>query len=157
MREKAEARCGAPSAPVPQEIWEVYGTRDYFIVDCAEDRRGWRERRDAQDGSCLNQAGDYLRRTNQSSSTVIVLNQRGRVGDMLIPGGYISYDVAQASLDAQGKLVIERDDYFTPEAPYQSNCGVMSSGPPESSGFILVRSMGTTFARSFRWMSCGVY
>ena len=73
----------------------------------------------------------------------------------LYDGGYISFDVAEVRLNGDGPLDVRRDGY----SPYVSlpNCTTVDDGPQESHGFVLVRSMGITWARPYRWMRCPVY
>ena len=152
ITEKALNRCGAPIAPVPAAIYEAYG-EDLFIVDCA-DSRGWRDRKET-DG-CFAPARDYLQRERRKSAYVVVLNQRARVDDHLYDGGYVSYDVAEVTLKGDGPLDVRRDQGYSPYVSL-SNCSSVDDGPPESRGFVLVRSMGVTWARAYRWMRCPVY
>jgi len=154
ITEKALNRCGAPMAPVPADIYEAYGD-DYFIVDCA-DHRGWRDHKDKTDG-CFDQARDYLKKEHRSSATVVVLNERARVDDHLYDGGYVSYDVADVSLDKDGNLHADRLDSYTPSGVSMPNCSVVADGPAESHGFVIVRSMGISWARAYAWMNCPVY
>jgi len=164
--EKALSRCGAPLAPIPTEIWEAYGD-DLYIVDCGE-RRDWRKGRprpnDAngkspgdQAAECFDGVGDYLRRNGRTSVTVVVLNERARVDDRLYSGSYISYDVAEVSINPDKTLSANRLDYYDPTGVYMNNCSPVSDGPAESKGFVIVRSMGISWARAYRWMSCPVY
>ena len=154
IAEKALNRCGAPMAPVPSATYEAYGD-DLFIVDCA-DSRGWRDRRDKTPDGCFAPAREYLQRERRKQAYVVVLNQRGRLDDHLFDGGYISYDVAEVKLRDDGTLDVRREDGY---GPYVSlpNCATVDDGPAESRGFVLVRSMGITWARPYRWMRCPVY
>lgn len=154
VTEGALHACGAPAAPVPMAIYEAYGD-DFFIVDCAE-RRGWRDHEAQSKGNCFDQAGDYLRHERRKSATVLVLNARGRVDDHLYPGGYISYDVAEVSLNDDGSVNARRTDYYSGNVS-MSNCQAVTDGPVESKGFVLVRSMGVTWAQAYQWMNCPVY
>jgi len=154
VTEKALSRCGAPIAPVPSATYEAYGD-DLFIVDCA-DARGWRDRRDRTPDGCFAPARDFLQRQRQKSAWVVVLNQRGQVDDHLYDGGYISYDVAEVKLNGDGSLDVRRDDGYSPYVSLP-NCSTLDDGPKESHGFVLVRSMGVTWARPYRWMRCPVY
>jgi hypothetical protein len=167
INERALNRCGAPLAPIPTEIWEAYGD-DYFIVDCGRDWRKGRPRPhgdkddkkkedDTQAAECFDSAGAYLRRTGRNSATVVVLNERARVDDKLHDGGYISYDVAEVRLNPDKTLSARRLDYFDPSGIYMSRCSTLNDGPAESKGFVIVRSMGISWARAYRWMSCPVY
>jgi len=164
ITEKALNRCGAPPAPVPSEIWEAYGD-DYFIVDCGRDWRQGRPRgKDAQGKSqgdqaaaCFDSAGDYLRRVRRKEAVVVVLNERARVDDHLYPGSYVSYDVAEVTLNKDDSLSARRLDSFDPTGIYMNNCTQTTDGPAESRGFVIVRSMGISWARAYRWMSCPVY
>ncbi|MFT4076230.1 MAG: hypothetical protein QM647_11960 [Asticcacaulis sp.] len=168
ITEKALNRCGAPPAPVPAEIWEAYGD-DYFIVDCAREGRGdWRKGRprgkDAQGkaqgdqaAECFDAAGDYLRRIRRTNAVVVVLNDRARPDDHLYPGGYVSYDVAEVMLNKDNSLSARRLDSFDPSGIYMNRCTQVTDGPPDSRGFVIVRSMGIGWARAYRWMNCPVY
>ncbi len=91
-----------------------------------------------------------------SGATVVVLNERGRVDDHLYDGGYLSYDVADVRLGKDGALSIRRIDDYSPSVS-MSRCSAVTGGPKESKGFVLVRSMGITWARSYQWMNCPVY
>ena len=185
VTEKALNRCGAPAAPVPADTYEAYGD-DYFIVDCSE-HRDWRDRHDFgrgdhdgdhhdnngggdhhdgnaggdhhddHDAGCFNAAREYLRKSHQSSATVVVLNERARTDDRLYEGSYTSYDVANVSLNDDGSLTSNRVDAYIPSNIYMNNCSVLQNGPAESHGFVMVRSMGISWARSYTWMSCPVY
>jgi hypothetical protein len=137
---------------VPAAIYEAYGD-DLFIVDCA-DSRGWRDRKET-DG-CFAPARDYLQRERRKSAYVVVLNQRARVDDHLYDGSYVSFDVAEVTLKGDGPLDVRRDQGYSPYVSL-SNCSTVDDGPPESHGFVLVRSMGVTWARAYRWMRCPVY
>lgn len=152
ITEKALNRCGAPIAPVPTAIYEAYGD-DLFIVDCAE-HRGWRDSK-TPDG-CFAPARDYLRRERRKSAYIVVLNERGHVDDHLYDGGYLSFDVAEVKLNGDDSLDVRRDGSY---GAYVSmpNCSTVDDGPAESKGFVLVRSMGVTWARAYRWMRCPVY
>ncbi|MBW8732957.1 MAG: hypothetical protein JF571_01360, partial [Asticcacaulis sp.] len=154
ITEKALNRCGAPLAPVPAAIYEAYGD-DMFIVDCAE-ARGWRDRKDKTPDGCFAPARDYLQREHRKSAYVVVLNARGRVDDHLYDGGYISYDVAEVKLNGDGSLDVRRDGGYSPFVSLP-NCSTVDGGPAESHGFVLVRSMGITWARPYHWMSCPIY
>ena len=154
VTEKELNRCGAPMAPVPADVYEAYGD-DYYIVDCG-DHRGWRDHHDNSDG-CFDQARDYLVKNHRSSATVVVLNERARIDDHLYDGGYVSYDVADVSIDKDGKLSANRLDNYTPSGVYMSNCSQVTDGPAESHGFVIVRSMGISWARAYSWMNCPVY
>ena len=162
ITEKALNRCGAPLAPVPTEIWETYGD-DYFIVDCGHDWRNGRPRDKAdknqgdQAAECFDRAGDYLRHIGRNNAIVVVLNERARVDDHLYSGSYISYDVAEVTLNKDRSLSARRLDSFDPSGVYMNNCTQLNDGPPESKGFVIVRSMGVSWARAYRWMSCPVY
>ena len=164
VTEKALNRCGAPLAPVPTEIWEAYGD-DYFIVDCGRDWRKGRPRgKDAQGkaqgdqaAECFNSAGDYLHRIGRNNVIVVVLNERARVDDHLYSGSYISYDVAEVTMNKDKSLSVRRIDSFDPSGVYMNRCTATTDGPPESKGFVIVRSMGVSWARAFRWMNCPVY
>ena len=164
VTEKALNRCGAPLAPVPAEIWEAYGD-DYFIVDCGHDWRKGRSRgkdeqgkqQDDEAAECFNSAGDYLRRIGRNNVIVVVLNERARVDDHLYSGSYVSYDVAEVTLNKDRSLSARRIDTFDPSGVYMNNCMQINDGPPESKGFVIVRSMGVSWARAYRWMSCPVY
>ncbi len=87
---------------------------------------------------------------------MLVLNARGRVDDHLYPGGYISYDVAEVSLNDDGSVNARRTDYYSGNVS-MSNCQAVTDGPVESKGFVLVRSMGVTWAQAYQWMNCPVY
>lgn len=154
ITEGALNSCGAPLAPVPTAVYEAYG-EDFFIVDCGE-HHNWRDKGPQDKGSCFDMAADYLRRQHLGSATVVVLNERGRVDDYLYDGGYRSYDVAQVSLDKDGNLDARRIDNYEPSI-YLNNCSVANDGPAERKGFVLVRTMGITWARSYRWMNCPIY
>ena len=166
VTEKALNRCGAPLAPVPTEIWEAYGD-DYFIVDCAKDGKSdWRKGRPRDKGDktqgdqaaeCFNSAGDYLRRIGRSNVIVVVLNERARVDDHLYSGSYISYDVAEVTVNKDKSLSARRIDSFDPSGVYMNRCTATTDGPPESKGFVIARSMGASWARAYRWMNCPVY
>ncbi len=162
ITEKALNRCGAPPAPVPTEIWEAYGD-DYFIVDCGHDWRKGRPRDKSdknqgdQAAECFDRAGDYLRHIGRNNAIVVVLNERARVDDHLYSGSYISYDVAEVTLNKDRSLSARRLDSFDPSGVYMNNCTQVNDGPPESKGFVIVRSMGVSWARAYRWMSCPVY
>lgn len=162
ITEKALNRCGAPLAPVPAEIWEAYGD-DYFIVDCGRDWRKGRPRDKSdrnqgdQAAECFDRAGDYLRHIGRNNAIVVVLNERARVDDHLYSGSYISYDVAEVTLNKGRSLSARRLDSFDPSGVYMNNCTQLNDGPPESKGFVIVRSMGVSWARAYRWMSCPVY
>jgi hypothetical protein len=168
ITEKALNRCGAPPAPVPSEIWEAYGD-DYFIVDCAKDGHGdWRKGRprgkDAQGrqqgdqaAECFDRAGDYLRHIGRNDAIVVVLNERARSDDHLFSGGYVSYDVAEVILNKDRSLSARRLDSYDPSGIYMGNCTQVTDGPPESKGFVIVRSRGVSWARAYRWMNCPVY
>ena len=162
ITEKALNRCGAPRAPVPTEIWEAYGD-DYFIVDCGHDWRKGRPRDKSdknqgdQAAECFDRAGDYLHHIGRNNAIVVVLNERARVDDHLYSGSYISYDVAEVTLNKDRSLSARRLDSFDPSGVYMNNCTQTTDGPPESKGFVIVRSMGVSWARAYRWMSCPVY
>ncbi|MCR6658202.1 MAG: hypothetical protein NVV72_02225 [Asticcacaulis sp.] len=162
ITEKALNRCGAPLAPVPTEIWEAYGD-DYFIVDCGHDWRKGRPRDKSdknqgdQAAECFDRAGDYLRHIGRNNAIVVVLNERARVDDHLYSGSYISYDVAEVTLNKDRSLSARRLDSFDPSGVYMNNCTQLNDGPPESKGFVIVRSMGVSWARAYRWMTCPVY
>jgi hypothetical protein len=162
VAEKALNRCGAPLAPVPTEIWEAYGD-DYYIVDCGRDWRKGRPRdkgdktQGDQAAECFDRAGDYLRRIGRNNAIVVVLNERARTDDHLYSGSYVSYDVAEVTLNKDRSLSARRLDTFDPSGVYMSNCTQVTDGPPESKGFVIVRSMGVNWARAYRWMSCPVY
>ena len=185
VTEKALNRCGAPAAPVPADVYEAFGD-DYFVVDCSE-HRDWRDRHDFggqdhhdngnhqggdhhdgdhqnggdhhddQDAGCFNSAREYLRKSNRTSATVVVLNERARSDDHLYEGSYTSYDVADVSLNPDGSITSNRVDNYVPSNIYMNNCSVLQNGPAESHGFVMVRSMGISWARSYTWMSCPVY
>ena len=185
ITEKALNRCGAPAAPIPADIYEAFGD-DYFIVDCSE-HRDWRDHHDFgghggdhhdgdkgdhhddggahqdgdhhddQDAGCFNDAREYLRKSRQNSATVVVLNEHARTDDHLYDGGYTSYDVAQVSLNNDGSLSTNRLDNYIPSDVSMSRCSPLQNGPAESHGFVMVRSMGISWARSYQWMSCPVY
>ena len=154
VSEGALHSCGAPQAPVPVNVYEAYGD-DYFIVDCGEHHE-WRDKGEHDKGSCFDQAGDYLRRLHQKTATVVVLDEHARVDDYLYTGGYHSYDVAEVTLNDDGSVAAQRVDGYTPNI-YLSNCSAVANGPNESHGFLLVRSMGVTWARAYQWMNCPVY
>jgi hypothetical protein len=164
VTEKALNRCGAPLAPVPTEIWEAYGD-DYFIVDCGRDWRKGRPRdKDVQGkasgdqaAACFDSAGDYLRRIGRNTGIVVVLNERARVDDHLYPGSYVSYDVAEVTVNKDRSLSARRLDSFNPSGVYMNHCSTLDGGPSESKGFVIVRSMGISWARAYHWMSCPVY
>jgi hypothetical protein len=88
---------------------------------------------------------------------VVVLNERARVDDKLHDGGYISYDVAEVRVNPDKTLSARRLDYFDPSGIYMSRCTQVNDGPAESKGFVITRSMGISWARAYRWMSCPVY
>jgi hypothetical protein len=164
ITEKALNRCGAPLAPVPTETWEAYGD-DYFIVDCGRDWKKGRPRgKDAQGkqqgdqaAECFDSAGDYLRRIGRNNAIVVVLNERGRVDDHLYSGSYIGYDVAEVVLNKDRSLSARRIDSFDPPGVYMNRCSQVTDGPAESKGFVIVRSMGVSWGRAYRWMACPVY
>lgn len=166
INERALNRCGAPLAPIPTETWEAYGD-DYFIVDCGRDWRDGRARHGdgddkkksdgGQAAECFDSVRGYLDRTRRASATVVVLNERARMDDRLYNGGYISYDVAEVRLNPDKTLSARRIDDFTPSGIYMSRCSVIYNGPRESKGFVIVRSMGISWARAYNWMSCPVY
>ncbi len=164
VTEKALNRCGAPLAPVPTETWEAYGD-DYFIVDCGQDWRKGRPRgKDAQGkqqgdqaAQCFDSAGDYLRHIGRNTVTVVVLNERARPDDHLYSGSRISYDVAEVTMNKDKSLSARRIDSFDPSSIYMNRCTVMTDGPAESKGFVIIRSMGQSWARAYRWMACPVY
>ncbi len=155
IAEQALNTCGAPLAPIPSETWEAYGD-DLFIVDCADHHWDRKDHLNGGDGGCMTQADDYLRKSRLSSATVVVLNERGRLDDHLYEGGYLSYDVVEVRLDKDGALGIRRLDDYSPSV-FMSRCTALSGGPKESKGFVLVRSLGVTWARGYQWMSCPVY
>lgn len=148
ITEKAMSRCGAPPAPTPTALYEVLG-ESYFIVNCAWDRRG-----DNSGSACAAQARDYLKRERREQATVVVLNQPARVGDHLYSGGYVSYNVVIAEL--KGDAFRFKTDYSVPSV-YESGCRETSSSDPQSKGFVIVRSLGISWARAYRWMDCNVY
>ena len=112
---------------------------------------------DDQDAGCFNAARDYLRKSRQTSATVVVLSEHARVDDHLYEGSYTSYDVAQVSLNNDGSLTSNRIDNYMPSDVSMSRCSPVQNGPAESHGFVMVRSMGISWARSYQWMSCPVY
>ncbi|MGA9659395.1 MAG: hypothetical protein WBQ60_09890 [Asticcacaulis sp.] len=157
VHESALNRCGAPMAPVPTEIWEAYGD-DLYIVDCSE-RRDWRKGRSQGTAAaeCFDSARDYLLKIGQKRAQVIVLNERARLDDRLYNGSYIHFDVAEVTLNADRSLTVNRLSSDEPSGVYMSNCSTVNDGPPESKGYVIARSMGISWARSYRWMSCPVY
>ena len=64
---------------------------------------------------------------------------------------------ADVSIDKDGKLSANRLDNYTPSGVYMSNCSQVTDGPAESHGFVIVRSMGISWARAYSWMNCPVY
>ncbi len=167
INERALNRCGAPLAPIPTEIWEAYGD-DYFIVDCGRDWRDDHSRShkddddkkrgsEAQAPACFDRVLGYLERTRRKTATVVVLNERARLDDRLHDGGYISYDVAEVRITPDKTLSARRIDNFTPSGVYMSRCSTVYGGPQESKGFVIVRSMGISWARAYNWMNCPVY
>ena len=162
ITEKSLNRCGAPLAPVPTEVWEAYGD-DYFIVDCGHDWRKGRPRdkgdktQGDQAAECFDRAGDYLSHAGRNNAIVVVLNERARVDDHLYSGSYVSYDVAEVTRNKDKSLSARRLDSFDPSGVYMNRCTATTDGPPESKGFVIVRSMGVSWARAYRWMSCPVY
>ena len=159
VHEEALSRCGAPPAPVPADIYAAYGD-DYYIVDCSG-HHGWRDHHGHDDDSghgagCFDDAGDYLHRSHRSSATVVVLNDRARGDDHLHAGGDLSYDVANVYFDKDGHVQADRLDSYDPNISL-NNCTAVGDGDGEQRGFVLVRSMGTQWARAYQWMSCPVY
>jgi hypothetical protein len=152
IAEKALNRCGAPLAPVPADIYEAYG-QDMYIVDCAQHR--WRDRDQAAPDGCFDQARDYLKRVRQTSAYVVVLNQAARLDDRLYDGSFISYDVARVSLNKNGGLEVRRVEDYMPSV-YLRNCTSLNDGQAESRGFVIVRSLGVSWARPYVLMSCPV-
>jgi hypothetical protein len=148
ITEKAMSRCGAAAAPIPTAVYEVLG-ETYFIVNCSWNRYG-----DNSGSACAAQARDYLTRERRDSATVVVLNQPARVGDRLYSGGYVSYDVVIAEL--KNGVFKFRTDYSAPSI-YESGCRDSNSSDPQSKGFVIVRSLGVSWARAYRWMDCDVY
>lgn len=162
VAEQARNKCGAPPAPTPTEIFEAYG-RDMFILYCNEDRHHRYERKKGQDGqeggfdACFDQARDYLHRNHQSSERFLVLNDRARVDDRLFEGGYISYDVAEVSLNREGRMDVRRLNDYAPSEVYMNRCSAVSGGNADSKGFIIVRSMGIQWARPYQYMACPIW
>ena len=151
ITEKAMSRCGAPAAPIPTAVYAVFGD-DYFILNCAWDRRG-----DNSGGACAGQAADYLKRERRDSAVLVILNQSARVGDRLYDGGYISYDVVQAEMK-DGKLRLKKDsDWLADNSVSESGCTATQTSDSQAKGFVIVRSLGISWARAYRWMDCPVY
>jgi len=153
ITEKALNRCGAPPAPVPEDIYEAYGD-DVFIIDCAQHR--WRDRDQKTPDGCFDAARDYLKRTRQVSAYVVVLNQAARIDDHLYDGGYVSYDVARVSIGKDGALEAKREAGYLP-AIYLRNCATVNDGQADARGFVIVRAMGVQWARAYARMRCPAY
>jgi hypothetical protein len=150
ITEKAMSRCGAAAAPIPAATYAVYG-EDYYILNCAWNRRG-----DNSGNACADQAKDYLKRQRQESATMVVLNQPARVGDHLYDGGYVSYDLVVAELKGDA-FRFRSDGGSVFSGIYDGGCQETDTGNPESKGFVIVRSLGISWARAYRWMACNVY
>lgn len=151
ITEKAMSRCGAPAAPIPTAVYAAFGN-DYYILNCTWDRRG-----DNSGGACAKQASDYLKRERRDSAVLVILNQSARVGDRLYDGGYISYDVVEARMK-DGVIKLKKDsDWLAASSVSESGCTASQTSNAEAKGFVIVRSLGISWARAYRWMDCPVY
>jgi hypothetical protein len=147
ITEKVLSQCGAPLAPVPRAIYEVYG-QDFFILNCS-----WSDRLEELDPSCKDQANDYLNRARKESGLFVVISDRYRSGDRVFDGGYIRYAFVRAELTPMD-VTIRRTSLQN--IPGVSGC-VNTSSRGDGDGFMIVSNGGILWARRFQHMSCTVY
>lgn len=154
--EQAVNACGAPPAPVPTDLYEAYGERT-FILYCHGDRRGrFNKNGDGGYDHCFDGAREFLSRSGQKSDRFVVVYDRVREGDRLETNGYIQYDVANVSVNKEGQLSVERQDYYVPFVTL-SGCTSYQGSDSASRGFVIERSQGILWATAFQWMNCPVY
>jgi hypothetical protein len=147
VTEKILSRCGAPNAPTPTAVYEVYGG-DFFIINCT-----WIDGAKEVDERCRQQANDFLNRAGKQAGEFIIISDSVREGDRVHTGSYVRFTMVRAEMTPMD-VTMKR---ITPPAiTGVSGCSPARSGG-DADGFMIVRSAGILWARRYQQMNCAVY
>lgn len=150
-QERQRLLCGAPPAPAPMAIYEVYGKVDPIIEpgNCAP------EQRLLGGGMCSSNVINYMRSHNIGSMQAIVIGRALIVGSRVHKSGsQISLDFAQVRANPDGQTFsADRQLRYENGITIPSGCRILVGGPSEREGVIVVGG-GWRMAQHYQWVQC---
>ena len=147
ITEKILSRCGAPAAPTPTAIYEVYGG-DYFILDCS-----WVDGAKEVDVRCRQQANDFLNRGGKQTGEFVIITDRLREGDRVHAGSYARFTMVRGEMTPMD-VTVKR--MTPPNITGVAGCTAAGKGG-DTDGFLIVRNAGILWARRYQQMACAAY
>jgi|GEM_PF-895219 len=153
--EEVNARCGAPLAPVPADIYETYSDVAVPVVmsqrDCPSAAR-------LSGDYCFRDAIDYMKAYGRNAQLVLMANRRVYDGDHLFDGGPYGTGFQRGTLRRKddGSYKLE-NSYSTSDSLYLSGCQTYDGPEPEREGYVVYRYRQQVMAVAYRWVACPVY
>lgn len=151
VQERQRLLCGAPAAPAPMAIYEVYGKVEPIIEpgSCAP------EQRLLGGGMCSSNVIGYMRAHGIGSMQAIVIGRALVVGSRVHKSGsQISLDFAQVRANPDGQTFsADRQLRYENGITIPSGCRILTSGPSEREGVIVVGG-GWRMAQHYQWVQC---
>ncbi|MFT4090333.1 MAG: hypothetical protein QM645_06345 [Asticcacaulis sp.] len=153
--EEVNARCGAPLAPVPADIYEAYAEAAVpvamVIRDCPPNARLWGE-------YCFRDAIDYMQAYGYREQTVLLANRHVYDGDYMFNNGPYGSGYQRVTVRRLEDGNYKADtSYSGNETIYLNRCQTYYGNEPEREGYVVYRYRRQVMAVAYQWQTCPVY
>lgn len=153
--EEVNARCGAPLAPVPADIYEAYAEVAVpvamVIRDCPPATRLWGE-------YCFRDAIDYMQAYGYREQTVLLASRHVYDGDYMYTNGPYGSGYQRVTVRRLEDGSYKADSsYSSNETVYLNRCQTYYGNEPEREGYVVYRYRRQVMAVAYQWQSCPVY
>lgn len=148
--ESVLATCGAPGAPDPAAIYEVYGA----IKPLAEPGGCPQELYLFGNNICFGSVASYMQQNTIWALEALVVNQNWQEGTRIHSHGGMFFEFADVRMYEDRTFRAGRKRDYEPEIRAPQGCRSLDNAPSEASGLVIVNVGGRRMAQAYRWMAC---